>query len=88
MIAIILFARKDQRYRMRVACAHLHPGERDRFEVASKDMIHQTVWSPVPDGSPDIPSSEWLTRRALWHLFEGGDHAWDRNLAVVDLGEV
>lgn len=88
MTAIVLFIRKGKNYRMRVARVHLHPGERDRFEVASKDMMDCTVWSPVPDGSPDVPSGEWLTRRVLWYLLENGDHVWDRNFAVIDLGEV
>lgn len=88
MTAVVLFIRKGKRYRMRVARAHLHPGERDRFEIASKDMMDQIVWSPVPDGSLDVPSGEWLTRRVLWHLLENGYRPSGPSFIPIDLGEL
>ena len=90
MTVIILFKRKDKSYRMRLPRIHLHPGDRDRFEVASKDMLGQVSWSLVPDGSHDVPSGEWLVRRALWHVIEG-DPPWavtEPDFTTIDLGEI
>lgn len=93
MTAIILFKRKGKNYRMRLSRIHQHPGDRDQFEVSSKDMMDQVAWSPVPDGSSAVPSGEWLARRALWHLLNNAPaleyiHNNDVQTVVIDLGEL
>jgi hypothetical protein len=85
-IIIILFTRDQKDYRMRVACAHIHPGERDHVEVASKDMLGEIAWTSVPDGNAKIPSTEWLVRRALWKATSEPGDAHER--VVVDIGEI
>lgn len=89
---LILFQRKAQNYRMRVALVHVHPGERDHVEVSSKDMMGNTAWNPVPDGSSKIPSPEWVIRRAIWHLLEQGFAGFNLGLCKpnlqIDIGEI
>jgi hypothetical protein len=86
---LIVFSRKNKTYRMRVAKAHEHPGDRDRIEVSSKDMLDGVSWSTLPDGYSEVPCSEWLIRRALWHaindpsLREAGN-----GLVTIYLGEI
>jgi len=92
MTTIILFKCKGKSYRMRLSCIHQSPGDRDTFEVSGVDMLSQASWRPVPDGSSDIPSGEWIARRALWYLVDGG-HARStepegRYLKVIDLEEL
>lgn len=91
---LILFRHNNKSYRMRVAKVHEHPGERDRIEVSSKDMLGAESWSALPDSSPHntafsmLPSSEWLIRRALWHTLDGSFHEVVDGLATVYLGEI
>ncbi len=88
MTIVVLFKRKGRSYRMRAARVHLHPGECDRFEVAGRDLMGEVAWAPLPDGSHhEVPSGEWLTRRALWRLVEGRACSTGSNLVVIDLGE-
>lgn len=89
---IILFSKAvkgkaSKNYRMRVARVHVHPGERDRIEVEEQDMLGGTSWVEVPDGSPKVPSGEWLVRRALWRV-TGGVYMANDFLMTVDLGEI
>ena len=88
MTVIILFKRKGKSYRMRLPRIHQHPGESDQFEVAGKDMMDHLTWSPVFNGRDDVPSGEWLVRRALWHILENGLWQHTADLATIDLGEV
>lgn len=91
MTTIILFKRKGKSYRMRLPCTHMHPGDIDGFEVANKDVLGQTSWSRVPASCADIPSGEWLVRRALWYLIEGNNQPITRmseGLVSIDLGEL
>lgn len=86
---IILFSRDGLNYRMRVACVHVHPGERDLVEVQGKTMLGGENWTPVPDGHIKIPSSEWLIRRALWMDFTHGMNTFNNNeMATIELGEI
>lgn len=85
---LLLFVYGGRRYRMRVACVHIHPGESDCVEVSSTDMLGTVAWTAVPSpwqGSG--PSAEWLIRRALWMVFNGGLKI-DGNLMTVDIGEI
>lgn len=86
MTVIILFTRKGKSYRMRLPRLHLHPGDRDVFEVASMDMLDGISWSPVL--SSLMPSGEWLVRRALWHLIEGGPRSGGPDLTIINLDEL
>lgn len=89
MTTIILFKRKGKSYRMRLPRIHQHPGDCDVFEVSGTDMLGQVAWRPVPAGSSDIPSGEWIARRALWHLIEGGARkSAESALVTIDLGEL
>jgi hypothetical protein len=88
MTTIVLFTRKGKSYRMRLPRLHMHPGDIDWFEVASKDMLGQTSWGHVPLSCADIPSGEWLVRKALWHLLDGGTRSTGPDFVVIDLGEV
>ena len=86
---LIMFTKDGLDYRMRVACVHVHPGERDRIEVASKAMLGETSWNAIPDGSSKVPSSEWLIRRALWMDFTRGMNTYGNNeTGVIELGEI
>lgn len=84
---LVLFQRKKKSYRMRVARVHEHPGDRDRIEVSSKDMLGAESWSPLPDGSSEVPCSEWLIRRALWRTLEEPLRGTE-NLVTLDIGEI
>lgn len=84
---IILFTVGERNYRMRVARAHVHPGERDLVEMEGKDMLGGTTWTPAPDGGFG-PSGEWLVRRALWHVFSDGLKVSNDHLMTVDLGAI
>jgi hypothetical protein len=89
--AIILFTLNGKSYRMRLPRIHVHPGDREQFEVASKDMTNQSAWSPVVNGTDAIPSGEWLARRALWHLIESNNRpitCMPECLVFIDLGEL
>jgi hypothetical protein len=86
---LIVFSRKNKTYRMRVAKLHEHPGDRDRVEISSKDMLGDVSWSTIPDGHSEVPCSEWLIRRALWHAI--GDPSLrevDNGLVTIYLGEI
>jgi len=78
---LLHFMIKGVRYRMRVAKVHEHPGERDRIEKATLDMLGDVSWHPLPDGSLEVPSPEWLIRRTLWK--------YDRVIGdTIDLGKL
>ncbi len=92
LILLILFTVGERNgepvnYRMRVACAHVHPGERDRIEMATKAMLGEVSWTPIPDGGFG-PSPEWLVRRALWMVFTDGlSKVVDKTL-TISLGKL
>lgn len=77
----LYFRYGGQRYRMRVAKVHVHPGERDKIEQQITDMTGGTGWIPVPDGSTKIPHPDWIVRRALWSTQKD-------DLTEIDLEEV
>lgn len=83
---LVLFRHKKKSYRMRVVKTHEHPGDRDRVEVSSKDMLGAESWSALPDGSTEVPHPEWLIRRALWHTLEEPFRG-NENLVTIDIGE-
>jgi hypothetical protein len=86
---LIVFSRKQKTYRMRVAKVHEHPGDRNHVEISSKDMLGGTSWSTIPDGSSEVPCSEWLIRRALWNTVDDPLlREVDNGLVTIYLGEI